>query len=1080
MKALFSFLFLLVPCFFWAQVDAIAIERNIDSLLKASDNFKNKYEYQNALKINQEADSIVLSVFGSKSLLYSRVCFDLGIIFYKKNDFELAKNAFLKVKKIQEIILTEENLDYAETINYLGIVTMILGEYQNAETYFIKSKNIRKGILGTSHKKYCASLINIGLLYNTLEKHSQSIPYLQEAKSIFENEIKDLTHLFYFNCVSLLAITYKKLGDYKKSEELFLKTVAIRLENLGELHPEYATSLNMLAELYQEMGLYKKAEPIYLNALNIMKKSVGKEHPWYFLSKQKLGFLYIELGNYKKAEQCFIEIIRSQKSIFGTKSNKLVPALTMFAILYDNLGNYKKAEKLYLEALGIQENTRGKENMNYAFILEDLGILYYNWNYFEKALQYNLQANTIFKNLIDTTRWEYLANVINSANIYSKLGNFTKSEKLYLKAKVIFEEHNTNLLNSSTYLKCLHNLAALYLKTRSYSNAQLLLHKVTSAQKETIGKNHPYYSESLQNLAILHINKNNLYRASKLISEVSEFRKSHLIQAVNHLSEKELLSYLFKFKNSLNHNFSFVQKANSLEGESYNNLLFYKGFLINKANQFKKLVKKDSLLHSTYHAYLSTHHLLSKEFTKQTINQANIVKLELVADSLEKVLVNNIYSNDKNLQFVSWQQVKSKLLINEAALEFIHYNYYNPDATDSIMYAALILKPNDTLPTFISLFEEKQLDSLIHNSTSPTESSIEQLYTTRGFVKDKNPNHKNLYQLIWEPLDSLLQDVETIYFSPSGLLHRINMAAIAVDSTTILGDRYLLRQLNSTRNLVIPPTITPANNDITLYGGIHYESLLKSPAADIIFNNDSTEQYKSSLTFSNLTREWRGGTWNYLPGTEKETNVIARIMSEKSYTVNLVQGHAATEEAFKQIGEEGPSPRILHIATHGFFFPDPVDTLQRHRLIDDEPVFKLSDNPMIRSGLLLAGANHAWSGGEVSEEAEDGILTAYEISQMNLSNTELVVLSACETGLGDIDGNEGVYGLQRAFKIAGAKYLIMSLWQVPDLETSEFMQTFYREWLGGKSIHEAFAFAQRHMRELNTDPYFWGGFVLVE
>ena len=147
----------------------------------------------------------------------------------------------------------------------------------------------------------------------------------------------------------------------------------------------------------------------------------------------------------------------------------------------------------------------------------------------------------------------------------------------------------------------------------------------------------------------------------------------------------------------------------------------------------------------------------------------------------------------------------------------------------------------------------------------------------------------------------------------------------------------------------------------------------------------------------------------------------------------------------------------------------------------DEPVFKLSDHPMIRSGLILAGANHAWKTGQPLGNREDGILTAYEISQMDLHNTELVVLSACETGLGHIEGNEGVYGLQRAFKIAGAKTLVMSLWQVPDDQTQELMTAFYRNWLtGGMPVRQALHTAQKEMRDKGYEPYYWAGFVVVE
>ncbi len=241
---------------------------------------------------------------------------------------------------------------------------------------------------------------------------------------------------------------------------------------------------------------------------------------------------------------------------------------------------------------------------------------------------------------------------------------------------------------------------------------------------------------------------------------------------------------------------------------------------------------------------------------------------------------------------------------------------------------------------------------------------------------------------------------------------------------------------------------------------------------------------RGELNFSYTDSTLRVGTWGSLPFTDREVGNLERILKTSGIQPQTHRGSTATEEAFKTIGAGGkPSPRILHIATHGFFFPDP-QTSEGFKTLPtlNEPVFKISEHPMIRSGLLLAGANHAWKTGKpLKPGMEDGILTAYEISQMNLSNTELVVLSACETGLGDIQGNEGVYGLQRAFKIAGAKYLIMSLWQVPDKQTSLLMTTFYKKWLEEKmTIPEAFRAAQKELRDAGLDPYQWAGFVLVE
>ena len=235
--------------------------------------------------------------------------------------------------------------------------------------------------------------------------------------------------------------------------------------------------------------------------------------------------------------------------------------------------------------------------------------------------------------------------------------------------------------------------------------------------------------------------------------------------------------------------------------------------------------------------------------------------------------------------------------------------------------------------------------------------------------------------------------------------------------------------------------------------------------------------------------------WKYLAGTKAEANSINKIFSDNKLATNEFEGLLASEENLKSLDGKN-SPKILHIATHGFFYPDPKEiTAQATKKtesgdidfrggtsVDISTANKLSSiitntNPLMRSGLALTGANNNITAAET--EQEDGILTAYEVSNMNLQNTQLVVMSACETGLGDIKGSEGVYGLQRAFKMAGAKFLIMSLWQVPDKETSEFMTSFYTRLLKLKDIRKSFNETQTEMRK-KYEPYYWGAFVLVE
>jgi CHAT domain-containing protein len=261
----------------------------------------------------------------------------------------------------------------------------------------------------------------------------------------------------------------------------------------------------------------------------------------------------------------------------------------------------------------------------------------------------------------------------------------------------------------------------------------------------------------------------------------------------------------------------------------------------------------------------------------------------------------------------------------------------------------------------------------------------------------------------------------------------------------------------------------------------------------IIYNTDTTtllaKAEKYHKTDNNLMAYNRSSTgdnrsgFRYLPGTLKEAEIISAKLKKNSISTTSLSGTDALEESFTALSGK-TSPSIIHISTHGFYYPDTIsDKLRKQMNLSGtgEKQFRYSDDPLLRSGLLMAGANLAWKGATLPPNVEDGILTAKEVSNMNLMNTQLVVLSACQTGQGDVKGSEGVEGLQRGFKMAGVRYLIMSLWEVPDKETTEFMDTFYDNWLGGKEIHEAFRETQTRMHKMYKDePFKWAGFVLVE
>lgn len=270
---------------------------------------------------------------------------------------------------------------------------------------------------------------------------------------------------------------------------------------------------------------------------------------------------------------------------------------------------------------------------------------------------------------------------------------------------------------------------------------------------------------------------------------------------------------------------------------------------------------------------------------------------------------------------------------DEVAVEFVHFNVNFPKETDSVFYAALVLLPGAAQPQFVPLFEEKQLDSLLLTQGERKADYVNGIYTIaeRG-AKPLGKPQKTLYELLWQPLETHFQGVNAVYFSPSGLLHRLNLAAVPISLDSVLGDRYNLVELGSTRQLVIPATVKPAANDAVLFGGIQYDSDSTAMSQANAALDSISIASRGDLSFSNTDSTLRVGSWSALPFTDREVGYVEKTLKAAGFQIGTRRGYAASEEAFKSIGNSHGvtsshpvtgSPRVLHIATHGFFFPDP-------------------------------------------------------------------------------------------------------------------------------------------------------------
>ena len=1075
-----------------AATDSI-ISNQIDSLIQISHELTNKNNFEKALEVNALAEKLALEKFGRMSVAYGNACFNHGGILYVKKELVESEEWYLESKDIREKLLGKESLDYAWSLSNLALLYNYVGKHDKSEMYFLESIQIRAKLLGRDHPIYASSLGNLAMLYEDMGAYEKAEPLLNECKVIVEKALGN-EHPDFAKIINNLADFYILVGKYKSAEPLLIEARKIWEKALGTEHPHYTYSLLNLGNLYYRMGNFDKAELFYLETRAIREKVLGKEHPDYAWILNNLALLYWSTGNFEKSEKFFIESKAIREKTYGRDHTDFANSLGNLANLYYSMGNFDKAEKLYLECIKIREKLLGDKHPFYAECLSNLACLYFDIDNFEDSEPLLYIAKNIWEKSYGKDHPHYSSCLTNLGNLYYRMGDFEKAMPFLVQAREIWGK----VLGKDNYEygKSLNNLAMLNYSIGNYEESELQFSEAKIILEKSISRNHPDYSENLKGLAKLYENQKKFTNSELLLEEACQLDQARLVLATSFLSEFELTKLNATFKSSGANLCSFLfnrfrlnkliqsEKLNKLV---FDHVLFNKGFLLTSGimlNNISLASQESSELHKNLRSYVRR---LGVEYAKPIIEQTAVSELEERINNTEKKLARLAHGyNEANMQ-VKCENVQEKLLYGQATIEFVQFTLNFPKKTDSNFYAALVLLPNDTSPKFVPLFEEKELNQLLSNSQSRRMDYVVDVYHSpndRGAspIKDQS---KSLYELIWQPLEPYLKGVNKIYFSPSGLLHRINQNAVAINDQTLLSDKYDLVQLGSTRQLVTDENVKEAKiHTACIYGGINFEMDSTALLTSIHKMDSNSIALRSELSFSYTDSTLRGATWNYLKGSEDEANEINKIIQKTGIKSILFKGNEATEAGFKKLGDYNTeSPQVIHVSTHGYFFPDPKVSHQATILsLQQEPVFKMSEHPMLRSGLIMAGANHAWKTGKpITPEAEDGILTAYEISQLNLRNTELVVLSACETGLGDIHGNEGVYGLQRAFKIAGAKNLIMSLWQVPDKQTSELMTAFYKYWLiKKKSIRESLKLAQNDLRKKGLESFYWAGFVLVE
>ena len=1088
-------------------------------------------ELENALTYFEQCAEIEKSVVGEEHVWYLNSLTAIDILYFNlaKNNYSLGNYAEAiklgtKELDICEELYGKEHPDYALSLNNLALYNSSLGNYSEAIRLGVEAMNIRERVYGREHPDYANSLNNLAGYNSYLGNYTEAIKLGAEALNIFE-KVYGTEHPDYANSLNNLALYNSYLGNYTEAIRLGTEVLNIYEKVYGKEHSYYVTSLLTLSSFNYYIENYIEAKRLSREALTIYEKTNDFYNRNNAISLSGLACYNDALGYYLEAITYSIMSLNIYEKLYGKVHPIYAQSLNNLATYYAHQGSLSEAITYCTIAMDLQEEILGKEHPEYAASLNNLA--YYNnalGNYLE-AIRLGTEVLNIHGKVYGKEHPDYAISLSNLASYNSSSGNYSEAirlgtEALNISEKVFGKEH-------PDYATILSNLAGYNSSLGNYTEAIRLGTEALNIREKVYGRGHLDYAKLLGNLAFYYFGIGNNTQATSYILETSELKTKLLMETFSIKTLAERTSFWNKYSDWYEKDinvFTYRQPSHELSSNGNNGVLLSKGLLLNSEIEFSRYIQEsgdstaiakydewislkayikrlreenegrmDSILFNNLRdtAVISMHderatlsvkiNRLSKSINDLGTGQSvNVDDLEFAAQKKEKDLieyVNTLGGYTKNL-VITWDQVQEKLTDKDIAVEFVSF----PLNADSTMYIAYAIKKNWECPKMIKLFEEKELQTV----------------RARGSVYGSD----EVSRLVWKPLDEMMEGVERVYFAPSGELYNIAIESIPTHEDggeTLVGEHRDYYRLSSTRELAL---IKDRNNwqEAAVYGGLQYgmsvEDMIKDDAKyekrDAATRSDSSPSYY-------VTREDREGRdvsasveikpLSYLKGTLEEAIAIKEDLERQSVSTQLFTDDVGTETSFKNL--HGRKTSIIHIGTHGFF----NDRKKKHEennlqlLGIDRQAKVIEDDALTRSGLYFAGADSARINGSsaIPDGIDDGKLTALEIAQLDLRGLDLVVLSACQTGLGEITG-DGVFGLQRGFKKAGAQTIVMSLWKVDDKATTEFMTTFFENMKIDRdghplNKHEAFKEAQSKLKQDKdkySDPYCWAAFVMLD
>ena len=933
----------------------------------------------------------------------------------------------------------------ANLTHNLGYCLLENQDYIGAKFYLETTLQQKYSIHNTKNQDYALTEELLGDLSLRIGQFEKAKLYFLEAQKI----LNDYTGTFSDeNVEALVRIGQfaEMVGDYNHAHDYFDSALYISERIHADRSPDFANVANHIGRIYVKNGDLTNAEKYLLQANGIYLK-LGDEYALQYIeSLENLAILYQNKGDFTQSEKLLLSIEKEKRELSNISEELLLETLNDLGILYHELNNIARAKTYFEEVYGISKEHLGKDHKYYATAINNLAAIAKEEGELAAAERLLIEATEIFERIYGMDHPKYANALNNLASVEREMGEYISAESHYQKVlkidRIIYGE------NHPEYATTLTNLGILYSAMGRASGAGICYSQALEIRRNTLGKNHPSYGKSLENMGMYYYSLGRLVKAEEFLREAIDIQLEQVKSIFPGFTQAERSRFYATIKADMERYTFIVSKMLDEYPDLIQNILDYqiatKGILFSSSEKVHNMIlnSADEKLIKEYNewsdATLRLAGLYQLGEDKLRTYGIDLAKAEEAVERMEKSLMfkssefANLFVSDE----VNWRAIRRTLKEDQAVVEIVRFREFASQQseeaeifgfTDKVHYLYIIVKPESYVnPEYV----------LVENGAALEVKGFSLYKYSVKYEYDLRTSYINY----WQPVDEKLEGIKHLFVSPDGVYFKMNLNLLKIPKKDYVMDKYYVSYLTSTRDLYMNRNSTASDkHTAVLMGNPAFGSAMGMP-----------------LSLQNL------------PGAELEVQEIASQLTTNGWQVNISKNAEASESRLKTAN----NPSVLHIATHGYF-------------TDTDPVLsKITPgyDPMFKSGLFLSGALTSYKmydQGKFQDASNDGILSAYEAANLHLQNTRLVVLSACETALGDIESGEGVYGLQRAMMVAGAKNLITSMTKVDDEATQYLMSLFYQEFIKTNDVTHSLEWAQVKLREKYPDPRIWGAFLLT-